>query len=101
METKWIKILTHASIWFAPILVPVVVYLLASDRELKRLSLQALIFHIVMAGLIWLSSVFAWILIGIPFLVVFALIALIVPVMGIARALQERPFDYPVIKKWV
>ncbi|MBA4602491.1 DUF4870 domain-containing protein [Thermoactinomyces mirandus] len=101
MDTKWIKILTHASIWFAPILVPVLVYLLASDRELKRLSLQAMIFHIVMASLIWISSVFAWVLIGIPFVIVFGVIAFVTPVLGIARALLERPFNYPVIRRWV
>lgn len=101
MYDKWIKVLVHASMWFAPILIPLIVYVLASDRELKRLSLQAMVFHVSISVLLWISSVLKWILIGIPFLILFGLVALIVPILGIVRALQDRPFQYPIIKKWI
>ncbi|MCP8968192.1 DUF4870 domain-containing protein [Ectobacillus ponti] len=97
MEHKWLKVLTHASTWFAPILVPIVVYLLISDREVKRIALQALTFHVAMVVLISISAFFSWVLIGIPFLIVFSLMALIAPIIGILRALEDRPFRYPIV----
>jgi uncharacterized protein len=100
METKGLKILIHASTWFAPVLVPIIVYLVVSDREVKSLSLQALVFHLVMGVLIGFSWVFSWVLIGIPFLIVFSIMAVVVPVLGIIRALQERPFRYPIVGSW-
>jgi hypothetical protein len=47
--------------------------------------------------LISISIFFSWILIGIPFLIVFGLMALIAPIIGIIRALDDRPFRYPII----
>jgi uncharacterized protein len=71
------------------------VYLISSDRDVKRVSLQALVFHVIMAGLIWLSSLLSWLLIGIPFLIVFGLMAFICPIKGILRALNEKEYHYP------
>jgi len=101
LDNKWIKIVIHASTWFAPILLPLIVYFLADEREIKRLSLQAMVFHLIMSVLIGISWVFSVILIGIPFLIVFGLIAIFAPIMGILRALQERHFDYPIIGSWI
>lgn len=100
MENKGLKILIHASTWFAPIIVPLIVYLIVSDRELKNLSLQALIFHFVIGILIAISAFFSWILIGLPFLVVFGLIAIIAPIAGILKAINNRPFQYPIVGSW-
>jgi hypothetical protein len=100
LGNKGLKILIHASTWFAPVLVPIIVYLVISDREVKNLSLQALVFHLVMGILISVSAFFSWILIGIPFLIIFGLIALIAPIMGIVYALKGRPFRYPIVGSW-
>ncbi|MFJ7729312.1 DUF4870 domain-containing protein [Neobacillus sp. NPDC097160] len=100
MENKGFKILIHASTWFAPILVPILTYFIISDREIKSLSLQALVFHIVIGILISVSAFFSWILIGIPFLIIFGLIAIIAPIVGIVKAFNERPFRYPIIGSW-
>ncbi|UOY91876.1 DUF4870 domain-containing protein [Ectobacillus sp. JY-23] len=97
MENKGLKILVHASTWFAPIIVPLVVYLLISDREVKSLSLQALLFHVIISILISVSLLFSWVLIGIPFLIVFGLMAIIAPIMGILRAINDKPYRYPII----
>jgi uncharacterized membrane protein len=100
MENKGLKILIHASTWFAPVLVPLIVFLVISDQGLKSLSLQALVFHFVIWLLITVSAFFSWILIGIPFLIIFGAIALIAPIIGIIRALQDRPFRYPIVGSW-
>ncbi|MGG1575630.1 DUF4870 domain-containing protein [Fictibacillus sp. NRS-1165] len=101
MEHKGLRILIHASTWFAPLLVPLIVYLLISDREVKSLALQAALFHIVIGLLIGISAFFSWVLIGLPFLIVFGLMAIIAPLMGIVRALNERAYRYPIVGSWV
>ena len=100
MENKGLKILIHASTWFAPILVPIITYFISSEREIKSLSLQALIFHFVIWVLISVSAFFSFILIGIPFLIIFGLMALIAPIIGIVKALNDLPFRYPIIGSW-
>jgi hypothetical protein len=97
MDTKIIKIVTHASTFFAPIIVPLLVMLLASERALKSLALQALLFHIAMTILIAVSWLFSFLLIGIPFLIVFSLMAIYYPIKGIIYAATERRFHYPLM----
>jgi uncharacterized membrane protein len=101
MENKGLKIFIHASTWFAPVLVPFIIFLVSSDREIKSLSLQAVIFHFVIGVLIAISVFFSWVLIGIPFLIIFGLVALITPIIGIVRALKNRPFQYPIVGAWL
>ncbi|MDC2866381.1 MULTISPECIES: DUF4870 domain-containing protein [unclassified Bacillus (in: firmicutes)] len=101
MEHKGLKIFIHASTWFAPVLVPFIIFLVSSDREIKNLSLQAVIFHFVIGVLIGISAFFSWVLIGIPFLIIFGLMALITPIIGIVRALNDRPFQYPIVGSWL
>ncbi|SMO36473.1 DUF4870 domain-containing protein [Melghirimyces algeriensis] len=96
-----IKVVLHASTWFAPALVPLIVWLLATEKELKRLALQALVFHFVIWLLVGISYFFSFVLIGLPFLILFSLIGFIVPIIGIVRALQDRPFEYPIIGSWI
>ena len=97
MEVKGLKILIHASTWFAPILVPLIIFFVARQDDVKSLSIQALVFHIAMSTLIFISFLFSFIFIGIPFFIGFSLIALIVPIMGIINAAQDRYFEYPLI----
>ncbi|WHY70160.1 DUF4870 domain-containing protein [Fictibacillus enclensis] len=101
MENKGLRILIHASTWFAPIVVPLIIYLLIADREVKSLALQALIFHFVIGILIGISAFLSWVLIGIPFLIIFGLMAIIAPIIGIVRALNDRHFQYPIVGSWV
>lgn len=97
---KWTKVLVNASTWFAPFLVPALVFFLVRDEEVKNLSLQVIVFHLIMGLLISISIFFSWLLIGIPFLIIFGLIAFIAPIMGIVRALQGRSYQYPIIGSW-
>lgn len=97
MDHKGVKAITHASAFFAPVLVPLLVWLLMVDREVKNTALQALLFHVIIGVLIAISWPFVFILIGIPFFVVFGLMALYYPIKGILYSLGGRPFSYPII----
>ncbi|WP_431028464.1 DUF4870 domain-containing protein [Lysinibacillus sp. LZ02] len=101
MEEKWSKVLIHASAFFAPVLVPILFFLISSDDQIKRLSIQALLFQGVMWVLTTVSIIFSFILIGIPFLIVFGLMLLIVPIIGIVKALNDSDWDYPIVGRWV
>ncbi|ALS75242.1 DUF4870 domain-containing protein [Planococcus rifietoensis] len=100
MENTGMKILVHASAFFAPFLVPVIVFILSSDQEVKKLSIQALLFQLVMSALIFASSLLTVILIGFPLLLLFGAIAIIVPIIAIVKALNNEPYNYPVVGSW-
>lgn len=97
MDHKGVKAITHASAFFAPFLVPLIVWLLMQDRDVKSAALQALLFHVIIGILISISWALSFLLIGIPFLIVFGLMGLYYPIKGIVYSLQGRPFRYPVI----
>ncbi|WP_166244405.1 DUF4870 domain-containing protein [Paenibacillus turpanensis] len=48
METnKILSALAYLSIFFAPFLVPIIIYFVTNDREVKRNSLEALLAHLL------------------------------------------------------
>ncbi|MGD8189711.1 DUF4870 domain-containing protein [Brevibacillus ginsengisoli] len=101
MDSKGIKVVTHASTFFAPIIVPLLVWLLIKDQEVKNLAMEALIFHILMGISIWVFTLLSFILIGIPFLIVAGIVAIYYPIKGIFYALRDRRFHYPFIGSFV
>ena len=105
MEEKGLKVILHASAFFAPCLVPIAFFLLIKDEEIKRLSIQALLFQFVMWVLVGvgavLSAAIVLAIIGIPMIVVFGLMGIIVPIIGIINALQDVHWEYPIVGKWI
>ncbi len=104
MEKIGLKVLVHASAFFAPFFVPVIVFFVAmlvtDDQELKKLSIQALLFQLVMGALIFASTLLTAVLIGFPLLLLFGAIGIIVPIMAIIKALKNEPYDYPIVGSW-
>ena len=105
MEDKWAKVIVHASTFFSAfyisMLVPILFFILSKDEHVKRLSIQALLFQLVMSILITISASLSVILIGIPFLIVFVLMTVIVPIIGIVKALNDTYWNYPIVGRWV
>lgn len=101
MDVKWSKVIIHSSAFYLPVLVPIIFFVVSQEEEIKRLSVQALLFQFVMWVLIGISSVLSWILIGIPFLIIFGLMVIIVPIIGIVKALSDEPWRYPIVGRWV
>lgn len=100
MENTGLKVLVHASAFFAPFLVPFIIYLVVDDPEVKRLSIQALLFQLVMGALIFISGILILILIGIPMIIIFGLMTIIIPIIGIVKSLQGETYNYPVVGRW-
>lgn len=105
MQNRELKVLIHASTWFAPVLIPLIVFFASKEKEIKRLSLQALIFHLLISVLIsisyFLTLTIILAIVGIPLLLGFGLIAFIVPILGIINAIQGRYFEYPIIGSFI
>lgn len=96
LDQKGIKILVHASTWFAPVLLPLIVYFIFKDRDLKRLSLQAILFHAIFWLLVSVSFMLSFVLIGIPFFIIFSIMGFYYPIKGIVYAVKEKHYEYPV-----
>lgn len=94
------KILVHASAFFAPFLLPAFIYFFVQDAAIKRLSIQALLFQLVMGALLVISGILIIVLIGIPMLIIFGLMTFIVPIIGIVKALQGETYEYPIVKRF-
>lgn len=101
MENTGLKILLHASTWFAPFLVPFILYLVVDDDEIKKLSIQAVLFQLVMSVLITVSILLIILLIGIPMLIIFGIMAFVVPIIGIIKAINGDKFNYPIVGSWI
>jgi len=101
MEAKWSKVIIHSSVFYMPVLVPILFLLISQDQEIKRLSIQALLFQFVMWVLVSISILLSFIIIGIPFLIIFGLMGIIVPIIGIVKALNDEPWHYPIVGRWV
>lgn len=101
MEKVGLKVLVHASAFFAPFLVPFLIFLLIEDQGVKNLSVQAVLFQLVMGVLITISAIFTVVLIGLPFLIGFVIMYLVVPIIGIVKALRNEDYNYPIVGRWI
>ncbi|PZE20332.1 DUF4870 domain-containing protein [Paenibacillus xerothermodurans] len=97
MENKGIKMIIHASAFFAPIIIPIIFWLLSRQSGVRALALQALFFHIFIGLAVSISYYFSFLLIGLPFLIVFGLIGIYYPFKGFLCALKGKRFEYPVV----
>jgi uncharacterized protein len=101
MEDKWSKVIIHASAFFAPFLIPIIFFLVSTSDEVKRISVQALLFQIVIGVFIFISIILSFLIIGLPLLLIFWAIGWIAPIIGIVKALSDTPWDYPIVGRWV
>jgi uncharacterized protein len=101
VENKGLKVLVHASAFFMPFLVPFIIYLVIDDLEVKRMAIQAILFQLVMGALIFVSTLFIIVIIGIPMVIGFGLMWLIVPIIAIVKALNDETYNYPIVGRWI
>ena len=100
MEKTGLKVLIHASAFFAPFLVPFVIFLVSDELEVKKTAVQAVLFQLVMGALIFGSVLAILIIIGIPLLIGFSLMWLIVPIIAIIKTLDGEDYNYPIVGNW-
>jgi uncharacterized protein len=101
MEHTGMKVLIHASAFFAPFLVPILMFLISEENDIKKLSIQAVLFQLVLGVLITISAIMSVFLIGIPFVIGFFVMWIVVPIIGIVKALKNEAYEYPIVGRWV
>ncbi|HEY4567663.1 MAG TPA: DUF4870 domain-containing protein [Savagea sp.] len=105
MGNQGAKILTHASAFFMPFLVPIAMFIVSKmsmhDELVERTAIQAVLFQLVMGVLISISAFFSVFLIGIPFLIGFSIMWVVVPILGIIQTLNGGHYEYPIVRSFM
>ena len=100
MENTGMKVLIHASSFFAPFLVPVVIFLISEEHTVKKTAIQAVLWQLVIGALLTISIILSFLLIGIPFAIGFGVMWFVVPIIGIVKALNNEDYNYPIVGGW-
>lgn len=94
------RVLVHASAFFTPYLVPIIIFFVTEDELVKRVSIQAILFQLVIGVLFWISIILSFLLIGIPFAIGFGIMWFVVPIIGIVKSLNDEHYEYPIVKNF-
>ena len=131
-ENTGTKIILHASPYFhVPIILPIAIYFISQDRDVRNLAIQALLFQLMFLatliggaiitcslsilgifGGLSLSMLFnnpAGFMFGVAptgvlllmLIVTLGLLYYITPLIGIIYAIKGRPFSYPIVGRFV
>lgn len=100
MEITGMRVLIHASAFFAPYLVPVVIFLISEEHAIKKTAIQAVLWQLVIGALFTISVILSFLLIGIPFAIGFGVMWFIVPIIGIVKSLNDEDYNYPIVGGW-
>lgn len=97
MEQKGLKVLVHASAFYMPFLIPLFIFLIIDDHEVKKTAVQAVLFQIAMGVLVFISFLLIFIVIGIPMIIVFGIMWVVVPILAIIKTLNGEDYNYPIV----
>ncbi|MBD2107358.1 DUF4870 domain-containing protein [Nodosilinea sp. FACHB-13] len=100
---KILSAVSHGSIFFNTLVVsvgvPIAILLISNDSVVKENAKEAINFHLNIWFWKVVAGILAWVLIGIPLLVVVFLVDLIMPIFGIFHSItnSNTAFRYPLI----
>jgi len=102
-KRKLLSALCHGAIFFSPLIisigVPIAVLLVSDDPVVKENAKESINFHINLYIYGAIFGILAFVIIGIPLLIVLGLAAFIMPVVAIVHTVTntEKPYRYPFI----
>jgi hypothetical protein len=100
---KILSAVSHGSIFFNALIlsigVPIAILLVSKDSVIKESAKEAINFHLNMWFWWTVAGILAWLLIGIPMLVVLGIVNFIMPIFGIVHSITkpDTVFRYPLI----
>jgi hypothetical protein len=100
---KILSAVSHGSIFFNTLIlsigIPIGIYLLSTDSVVKESSKEAISFHLNMWFWYAVFGLLAWLLIGIPFLIVVATVNFVMPILAIIHSFKspDTVYRYPFI----
>lgn len=95
--------LAHGAIFFSAFVValgiPIAILFLSQDSVIKANARESINFHINLYILGFVFGILAWVLIGIPLLILLGIFSLIMPIIAIVSVIQnpDEPYRYPFI----
>jgi len=96
-EEKLLAAVSHFSLFFLPIIIPLAIHILKSDSEfVNRHAKEALIFHVFNIVAFIISLVSIVILIGFLFMIALGLFTLVVVIIASIRSMEGKSYSYPL-----
>ncbi|WP_027339599.1 DUF4870 domain-containing protein [Halonatronum saccharophilum] len=100
-EEKLLSTIAHLGILFgAPIMAPLLIYLLSNNSFIKMQAKEAMFFHggMILAGII--GGILTFVLIGFLILPVVGLLTLIAPIVATVKVWGDEDYSYPITGQW-
>lgn len=100
-EQKLLAVLCHGGVFLAaPILIPLVVMLVATDDFVKTQAKEALMFQILLILAGAASGILVILIVGILGLIAVGVAAVVFPIVAIINVLNGNDYTYPISGKW-
>jgi uncharacterized Tic20 family protein len=102
-KRKLLNALSHGSIFFNALIlavgIPIAFLFLFEDPVVKDSAKEAINFHINMWFWLTVFGILAWVLIGLPFLGILAIVQIVMPIVAIVNSITkpDTVFRYPFI----
>jgi uncharacterized membrane protein len=99
---RMLGVLAHASAFFMPLLVPIVLLLVGHDnRFVYHHAKRALLFHLIAWLAIGVSSFLIVILVGLLLLPVAVIGSVVLTIIAIVKTLEDEYYRYPFCGHWI
>lgn len=100
-EQKLLAALCHGGVFLAaPVLIPLVIMLIASDDYIRTQAKEALMFQILLILGAIVSGILTLLIVGILGFIVIGIAAVVMPIIAIVNVLNGSDYSYPVSGKW-
>jgi uncharacterized Tic20 family protein len=100
-EQKLLAALCHGGVFLAaPVLIPLVVMLIASDDYIRTQAKEALMFQILLILGAVVSGILTLLIVGILGFIVLGIAAVVMPIIAIVNVLNGNDYSYPLSGKW-
>ncbi|MGK7919175.1 MAG: DUF4870 domain-containing protein [Trichodesmium sp.] len=102
-KRKILSVLSHGAIFFSTTIIslgiPIIILLFTDDSVVKSNAKESLNFHINIYIYAIIFGILIWLLIGIPLLVLLAIISFVMPIIAILNVMNnpDKAYSYPFI----
>jgi len=101
-ENRLLAVLAHVSMFFLPLILPLVLMLVKNNEPFVRHhATQALVFHLIFWAASAISGFLMFVLIGFILLPIVSIFGLVVTIIAVIRTLDSDYYRYPISGHWI
>lgn len=101
-EQKVLSAVCHLGVFIGlPVIIPLIILLFTKDGFIKTQAMEALGFHIMLLVTGAIGGILVFILIGIPILIVLAVMTFIFPIIATIKIANNEDYSYPISGKFI